>query len=352
MSTAKVVLFALALPLGVACNKDDKGSAKSAAAIDPFLTAKDLTPDDGVMALSQGDAQDALDSDSSLRDNEPDKPDTSDSGKCFTDVFDKVKLVAAGDSFSVSTTVDLKDCMSAAKDFQPKSGSTFTVTTAKMRLQFVGTCPGADLGSLNGATSKNIGKNPAVQKACETSGTRTSTANSVFDFNYELAITVNGTKTTTTATHHTTGAQMTAALGGCTETFAAGVWTGGSDCLKVDKDTTTTTTTEGTSPPKVKTDVSYTKLLPSGLKSTSGGTDLWYSAGKTAVTYNDWTGSVTYSGATAAPAYSITNGKATATGTVGVKASTPKAFGLDDDGTVDGRAALEIMRRAVANIWR
>lgn len=237
--------------------------------------------------------------------------------QCMKSQSPKAKVIAK-ETLNIESTVDVVACI---KEKYAAQGTPLPSTNGVYKMQYVinVTCPGADLSSLDGKTSAELGFDEgstgmpaALEEKCKNLPTMKMFMNGSFE----------ASSTTTTA--------GVATKSGFSMKF--GIFTKDGLACELVKDTSGTksngcimassTETEGPSAAGTsEKNTSLTILESSNIIDLDSPTAQWFNGGSFKVTFNNFTGTVTYTNSTTAPTFQVTApGNLSASGTVGSSA--------------------------------
>lgn len=240
--------------------------------------------------------------------------------QCMKSQSPKAKVIAK-ETLNIESTVDVIACI---KEKYAAQGTPLPSTNGVYKMQYVinVTCPGADLSSLDGKTSAELGFDEgstgmpaALEEKCKNLPSMKMFMNGSFE----------AYSTTTSASGGASKAGFSMKFGifskdglAC-ELMKDTNGTKSNGCIMASATETEGPTASGTS----EKNTTLTLLESSNIIDLDSPTAQWFNGGSFKVTFNNFTGTVTYTNSTTAPTFQVTApGNLSASGTVGSSAGT------------------------------
>ncbi|RYZ56871.1 MAG: hypothetical protein EOP07_11520 [Proteobacteria bacterium] len=288
----KISLALMVTLLAISCSdsKDDKQTTTTA----PFsLAASDLAAPSNIQLLNETEVKAAVES-ADLHANDADSSSEEGGDACFDALLATAFVPTInGTVIRINSRIDASDCI---RKQATAAGVTVNAMSAVYSFDVTYDCTGKDLSSLKG---KALDADFNAEEFCSNGLKGKVNTRSDLISNYTIQGQAINTSTVSI------DATSTASNDLCTVT-ANGASRGQSNCINISKTISTGTDAE----------VSYQKLISNNLVWTPSSNNEFYTSGTMTATFNDWNGTITFSGATTPPAYTLTKGGATVTGTV------------------------------------
>ena len=287
------------------CGDDD--SEETGEVVDTFfLAASDLAKPTNIEQVEEFELASQLSQISSFYNNQPE--DTSDdSAACFDKSFEAVRAVASDTQLKLGASLDLSNCLSEIVGANSNITLNAVAFTYKFFMEI--DCPTGGLADFNG---KSLGEMATAKFSCsEVSGRIDSQTNSSVDFSTSAAgVEIRSVQNTITSAYRGSDSP-----GKCKVTVAGDLETN-VDCVQINVTRATTSNTNNGETTETHKDEWLKIVWGSDAVSGSNETDIWRQSGTAQVEFNNWTGTLTYSNKDVAPTYNLSNGTATAEGSL------------------------------------
>ncbi|WP_141735487.1 hypothetical protein [Oligoflexus tunisiensis] len=220
------------------------------------------------------------------------EPETEESDPdCIGDIMDQLTVKAEGDTVILDYGVDLTSCFQSAWQTET-SGATVELSHALASMYIRQTCVGMDLSSLNGKKLSEM-EDPGCDNSLIMANSKSDVAGVLSAEGQTLDLTSISISSTSTENNEP-----------CTITKTGNTLSQADGCVTIQISTSADSSEN-----------EYVKYAGKSLTWVESTANTWYSSGSYDLELNDWTGSLTF-GPDATPAYTMSRGTETATGTL------------------------------------
>lgn len=295
------------------------GQAKTTEA--HIFTLRELAPPSSLRVIDEVELAEHFKDPSKFLATEADSDSEEESDEC-SEMYSTVKIVAQGDTATVDSVLDSKECMQKMVALDPNLAQTVSKSTFSLYMKY--TCKGANFSVLNGKSFASL----ATSLNCKSVATLL--------LNTEIIVDIKNKETGEISSSTSRSATSNAENEACTQTFANNTFSDNS-CVSIEL-------TRGTG--IFAANDSYERLVAKGLVWSDSKEDSWFSAGSMDMTIFNWKGSLTYKGASIEPVYTMTQGSKTVTGHISLSNST-RSFALKAVKTAPKKISLPVKTHSI-----